>query len=93
LVGIKFTDDALPIAGAPVFDDQSNIVGGITSSTISPVLSNIAIALGLVKKPFIPVGSVVNVPAEGKIRRGIVSELPFVTDQEKNAERRTENAE
>jgi folate-binding protein YgfZ len=79
LVGIKFTDDALPIAGAPVFDDQSNTVGGITSSTISPVLSNIAIALGFVKKPFIPVGSVVNVPAEGKIRRGVVTELPFVS--------------
>ena len=84
LVGIKFTDDALPIAGAPVFDDQSNTIGGITSSTISPVLSNIAIALGLVKKLFIPVGSVVNVPAEGKIRRGVVTELPFVSDEKKS---------
>jgi folate-binding protein YgfZ len=83
LVGIKFIDDALPMAGAPVFDDQSNTVGGITSSTISPVLSNIAIALGLVKRPFIPVGSVVNVPAEGKIHRGVVTELPFVTDEKK----------
>jgi folate-binding protein YgfZ len=83
LVGIKFADDALPMAGSPIFDDQSNTVGGITSSTISPILSNIALALGIVKKPFIPVGSVVNVPAEGKIRRGVVTTLPFVSDPEK----------
>ncbi|HSV12636.1 MAG TPA: glycine cleavage T C-terminal barrel domain-containing protein [Tepidisphaeraceae bacterium] len=78
LVGIRFADDHLPMAGATVFDDQSNQIGGITSSTISPVLSNAAIALGYVKKPFIPVGSVVSVPAEGALRRGIVAALPFV---------------
>jgi folate-binding protein YgfZ len=78
LVGIKFPDDHLPMAGAAIFDDQSNQIGGITSSTISPVLSNTAIAIGLVKKPFFAVGTVVNVPAEGALRRGVVSELPFV---------------
>jgi glycine cleavage system aminomethyltransferase T len=79
LVGIRFPDDHLPLAGAAIFDDQSNQVGGITSSTISPVLSNTAIALGYVKKPFIAVGSVVNVPAEGAVRRGVVAALPFIT--------------
>jgi folate-binding protein YgfZ len=78
LVGIKFPDDHLPMAGAAIFDDQSNQIGGITSSTISPVLSNAAIAIGLVKKPFFTVGTVVNVPAEGALRRGVVSELPFM---------------
>lgn len=78
LVGIKFTGDALPIAGAGVFDDQSNQIGGITSSTISPVLSNTAIALALVKRPFYAVGTVVNVPAEGAMRRGVVSATPFI---------------
>lgn len=78
LVGIKFADDALPIAGAAIFDDQGNQIGGITSSTISPVLSNVAIALGIVKKPFFAPGAVVTVPAEGAMRRGVVSEMPFV---------------
>ncbi len=64
--------------GAGVLDDQSNQVGGITSSTISPVLSNVAIALAIVKKAFIPTGTVVTVPAEGAMRRGVVTELPFV---------------
>lgn len=78
LVGLKFADDALPLAGAAVLDDQSNQVGVITSSTISPVLSNMAIALALVKKQFIAPGTVVNVPAEGALRRAVVTELPFV---------------
>jgi folate-binding protein YgfZ len=78
LVGIRMDDDALPIAGAQVFDDQSNQVGAITSSTVSPVLSNAALCLGMVKRPFVPLGSVVNIPAEGSIRRATVVELPFL---------------
>ena len=78
LVGLRFDDGALPIAGAALFDDQQNQVGGITSSTVSPVLSNAAIALGLVRKAFIPPGSTVLAPAEAAMRRGTVVELPFV---------------
>ncbi len=82
LVGLKFADDALPLAGTAVFDDHSNQIGGVTSSTISPVLSNTAIAIaGFVKKPFIPVGTVVAVPAEGAMRRAVVTDLPFVTEK------------
>jgi len=78
IVGIRMADDALPIAGAMIHDDQGNQIGGITSSTVSPVLSNAAICLGFVKKQYIPVGSVVTIPAEGSMRRGVVTELPFV---------------
>ena len=78
LVGIKMADDALPIAGAIIQDDNDNQIGGITSSTISPVLSGVAICLGYLKKPFTPVGTIVNLPAEGKMRKGSVVETPFV---------------
>lgn len=78
LSGLKFADDALPIAGAPVTDDQGNPIGGITSSTISPMLSNIAIAIALLKRLFFAPGTVVNVPAEGAMRRAVVTELPFL---------------
>ncbi len=78
IVGIRMEDDALPIAGAQVFDDESNQVGVVTSSTVSPVLSNAAICLGLVKRGFIAVGSVLHVPAEGSIRKAVVSDLPFL---------------
>lgn len=78
LVGIRMSDDGLPIAGAMIYDDNDNQIGGVTSSTVSPVLSNAAICLGLVKRAFIPVGTVLTIPAEGKLRRGSVAELPFI---------------
>jgi folate-binding protein YgfZ len=78
IVGIRMNGEALPIAGSPIFDDQSNTVGGVTSSTISPILSNAAICLGLVKKQFIPAGSEVTIPAEGALQKGKVVDLPFV---------------
>jgi folate-binding protein YgfZ len=78
LVGIRMSDDSLPIAGAMIYDDNDNQIGGITSSTVSPVLSNAAVCLGFVKKAFTPVGTVLTIPAEGQMRKGSVAELPFV---------------
>lgn len=77
-VGIRMSDDSLPIAGALVYDDNDNQVGGITSSTVSPLLSNAAICLGIVKKAFTPIGTLLTIPAEGQMRKGSVAELPFV---------------
>jgi len=77
LVGLRMEDDALPIAGAAIYDDQQNQVGGVTSSTLSPILSNAALCLALLKKPFFVEGTAVNVPAEGKVRKGKVARVPF----------------
>jgi glycine cleavage system aminomethyltransferase T len=66
------------MAGAKLFDDKGNEIGGVTSSTLSPILSDIAIGLGYVKRPFIAAGTKIRVPAEGAVREAIVSELPFV---------------
>jgi glycine cleavage system aminomethyltransferase T len=84
IVGIKMEVDALPIAGAAVFDAQHNRVGQITSSTISPILSNAAICLGMVKKQFTAVGTELLVGAEGAIRKGHVAHLPFVRRSAEN---------
>ena len=78
LVGIRMESDALPIAGTKIFDDASNEIGGVTSSTLAPVLSNVAICLGYLKRPFFAPKTVVNIPAEGSIRKGTVSDLPFL---------------
>ena len=78
LVGIRMDSDALPIAGTKIFDDASNEIGGVTSSTLSPILSNIAICLGYLKRPFFATKTVVNIPAEGSVRKGTVVDLPFV---------------
>jgi aminomethyltransferase len=78
IVGIRMSDDALPIAAAPVCDEQRNQVGVVTSSTMSPVLSNSAICLAMVKKQFAAAGTVLQIPAEGTIRKGLVVDLPFL---------------
>ena len=78
LVGLKVENDHLPMAGAGLFDENQNQVGVITSSTISPVLSNAAIGLGYVKKPFFAEGTVLRVPAEGQMRMAAVVKTPFV---------------
>ncbi|MGH7214905.1 MAG: glycine cleavage T C-terminal barrel domain-containing protein [Tepidisphaeraceae bacterium] len=78
IVGVRMESDALPIAGSPVFDEARNQVGAVTSSTLSPVLSNVAICLALVKKPHFTEGTTLNIPAEGAVRKGTVVKLPFV---------------
>jgi aminomethyltransferase len=86
IVGIKMQEDALPLAGAPMMDDQQNQIGGITSSTISPVLSSASIALGIVKSAFAKPGTTLRIAAEGAIRPGTVVELPFVKNQQNVSE-------
>ena len=78
IVGLRMADESLPIAGALVYDDADNQIGAITSSTVSPVLSGAAICLAILKKGFAAVGTIVNVPAEGQIRKASVATLPFV---------------
>src|SRR5262249_34854605 len=77
LVGIRMESDALPIAGAKIYDAGQDEIGGVTSSTISPVLSNASLCLGYVKKPFIAEGTKVSIPAEGAMRVGVVAAIPF----------------
>ena len=78
LVGIRMESDALPVAGVKIEDEQGNEIGGVTSSTPSPLLSGVAICLGYLKKPFFEIGSAVRIAAEGGVRTGTVVKLPFV---------------
>jgi folate-binding protein YgfZ len=77
VVGIRLENDCLPMSGSQVFDEQQNTIGVITSSTVSPILSNTAICLATVKKPHFTPGTRVQVPAEGAIRMATVVSLPF----------------
>ncbi|MBV8781247.1 MAG: aminomethyltransferase family protein, partial [Phycisphaerae bacterium] len=77
IVGIRIDGDALPIAGTHLYDEHDNQVGGITSSTVSPILSNAMICLGVLKRPFFNVDTVVRVPAEGAMRTAKIVQLPF----------------
>ena len=83
IVGIRMVTDHLPIAGAKIFDDAGNEIGGVTSSTVSPILSNAALCIALVKRPHFTIGKTLTIPAEGQMRQGTVVELPFFPEKAK----------
>lgn len=78
VVGLKLADSSLPIAGGHVYDHDHNPIGVVTSSTLAPMLSSIAIALAQLKRPHFTSGSTVKVEAEGALRDAQVVALPFV---------------
>ncbi len=79
IVSFRMDADALPMAGAPVFDDGDVQIGIVTSSTVSPVLSGASIGLALVKKPWFEVGEILRIPAEGSIQTAKVVVAPLVS--------------
>ncbi len=78
IAGFKMDDDALPIAGTPIVDAEQNTIGAVTSSTMSPSLSQAAIGLALLKRPWFEPGAKLKIPAEGKVRGATVVKLPFL---------------
>jgi folate-binding protein YgfZ len=77
IVGFKMNSEHLPLAGAAVYDETDLQVGIVTSSTMSPILSDAAIGLMLVKKPWFEAGKVLRIAAEGAFRPATVVGLPF----------------
>lgn len=67
LVGLRLPDDRLPIAGSQILTADSQVVGGVTSSTLSPLLGQTAIALAVVKWGRHTPGTTLRVAAEGAI--------------------------
>ena len=91
LAGLRFNNDRLPIGGTEVFAskgavddsglgvaDTRAVVGGITSSCISPMLGGIAIALAVLRWDTHKPGTEVFVPAEGQAVPATVCTLPFL---------------
>ncbi len=84
LVGLRVGGSKLPVAGTEIFDASGGAgaagvqqVGIITSSSMSPMLGNVPVAMGYVKKAFAGVGKEVDVLAEGSRERATVVALPF----------------
>ncbi len=70
LVGLRLAEDALPVAGSPVFElgadgAPGNPVGSITSSTLSPMLGASSVAFAMVRTAHAEPGTALGVPAEG----------------------------
>ncbi len=78
LVGLSFDDERLPIAGSQVMqktDDSKtpgSIIGGITSSSLSPLRGQRAVALAMMQWGKHQVGTTVLAPAEGELIEGSI---------------------
>ena len=86
LVGLKLPTDALPVAGSQVFEldedkraraPRGGQVGGITSSTLSPLLGRAGLAFAVMKWGRHKTRTKVAVPIEGKMVEAEVSALYF----------------
>jgi folate-binding protein YgfZ len=80
LVGLRMNDERMPIAGAQVMEagEAGGVIGAVTSSTISPMLGNIAIAFAVMKWGRHRPGEAVLVPAEGGRVPATVQSLVFL---------------
>ena len=79
LVRLKMDDDRQPISGSQIFNaDQKNdakVIGAITSSAISPLRGNVAVAIAMIQWGKHEPGTTVSVPAEGQMVTAVVETL------------------
>lgn len=81
IVGFRAEGEALPEAGAPIYESdeaEAAEVGVVTSSTPSPMLGNVNIGLAMVKWDCREPGRVLSSHAEGRRCRITVAERPFL---------------
>ncbi|MBK7478003.1 MAG: glycine cleavage system aminomethyltransferase GcvT [Haliscomenobacter sp.] len=76
LVGLTLEDRRVPRHGYPIEDQEGNLIGEVTSGTMSPSLQ-IPIGMGYVQTPFAGAGTPVFVVVGGKKLPARVTKLPF----------------
>ncbi len=84
VVGLRLDGDALPVAGAQIFDAEGGIadqVGVVTSSTVSPMRGAASIAFGIVRASHMDAGTRVLVNADGRTEPAIVTDLDLEVPQ------------
>lgn len=90
LVGLKFSGKHMPVAGSQVLAesggnaDASDVIGGITSSTLSPLLGETPIAFAVVKWGHHESGQTVRVPCQGHMSQATVTPLNFLPSTVEN---------
>ncbi len=77
LVGFKMIDRGIPRHGYDLADPEGNVIGHVTSGTMSPSLK-VGIGLGYVKSEFAAVGSQIAVVIRDRLIRAEVVKIPFV---------------
>lgn len=77
LVGFKLLDRGIPRHGYQLADPQGQVIGEVTSGTMSPCLKE-GIGMGYVQQAFAAPGTEIAVPIRGRLLRAVVVKLPFV---------------
>lgn len=77
LVGFEMLERAIPRHGYPVLDAEGNVIGKVTSGTMSP-MRKIGIGLAYVDKPHFKMGTEIFIQIRNKSIPAKVVKLPFV---------------
>lgn len=77
LVGFEMTEKAIPRHDYPVVDAEGNVIGKVTSGTMSP-MKKVGIGLAYVAKPHFKIGSEIFIQIRNKNIPAKVVKLPFV---------------
>jgi aminomethyltransferase len=80
LVGFKMLEKGIPRHDYAIKDLQGNVIGKVTSGTMSPML-NVGIGLGYVNTPNANPGTEIFIDVRGKGLKAQVSKLPLVDKQ------------
>ena len=87
LVGFRVKGSTLPIAGAQVFEpsaqqdlmaNSQQIIGGVTSSTVSPLLGRAVVGFAVMKWGRHAVDTPILVPAEGQLVEAQIHDVRFL---------------
>lgn len=77
LVGFRMVDKGIPRHDYQIKDQQGNIIGKVTSGTMSPLLG-IGIGLGYVATQYSTPGTDIYIDVRGKLLKAQVSKLPLI---------------
>lgn len=77
LVGFKMVDKGIPRHDYTIKDERGNVIGKVTSGTISPVLGT-GIGLGYVSSEFSAPDKEIYIDVRGKNLKAIVQKTPFI---------------
>ena len=78
LVGFKMVDKGIPRHDYPINDSTGNVIGKVTSGTMSPVLG-IGIGMGYVATAHAQPGSEIFIEVRGKNLKAQVQKLPLIS--------------
>lgn len=76
LVGFELMERGIPRHDYEIADAEGNIIGKVTSGTMSPMLK-IGIGMGYVKPEFSKIGTEIFIPVRGKALKAKVVKFPF----------------